>query len=276
MIQYNPPCAAIYCQIHTSLPEIDDDFRGTWESVDENQDSLPQFEGDYYGAYSEDDLDWPDTPHHALEPDELPDEEETEQAADDAELERGWEPERIADSDIEEDGDDMVVEDPAEPVETTPRSSPAPAVPTNSPGRFASQRPVVVQFPHGCAGKPIHRDSSHAFQVYQAKITGYDASPESIWAPFTSRLDYEVARWAKLRGSGSTAFTDLLQIEGVPEALGLSYRNSRELNAIIDHHLPGRPRFQRKEIVVAGEALDLYFRSILECVNALYSRDQRG
>ncbi|KIJ59346.1 hypothetical protein HYDPIDRAFT_100858 [Hydnomerulius pinastri MD-312] len=96
-------------------------------------------------------------------------------------------------------------------------------------------------------------------------------SSDDIWAPFTSRLNYELAHWAKLRGSGSTAFTDLLKIDGVVEALGLSYKNSCELNAIIDWKLPGRPRFQRKEIVVAGEALDLYSRSVLECVNALYS-----
>ncbi|KAJ7862154.1 hypothetical protein B0H14DRAFT_2349685, partial [Mycena olivaceomarginata] len=49
------------------------------------------------------------------------------------------------------------------------------------------------------------------------------------WAPFSSQVDWEVAKWAKLRGSTSTTFTDLLAIEGVPEALGLSYKNSREL-----------------------------------------------
>ncbi|KAF7332804.1 hypothetical protein MSAN_02431600 [Mycena sanguinolenta] len=58
----------------------------------------------------------------------------------------------------------------------------------------------------------------------------------------------------------------------VPEALGLSYRTSAELNEIIDKNLPtGGPAFQREEIVVAGEAFDVYFRDIIECIRALYS-----
>ncbi|KAJ7845718.1 hypothetical protein B0H14DRAFT_2357953, partial [Mycena olivaceomarginata] len=91
------------------------------------------------------------------------------------------------------------------------------------------------------------------------------------WAPFKSRIDWAVARWAKLRGSTSTAFSDLLAIEGLPEALGLSYRTSLELNQIIDNSLPRpRPRFQHEEIVVAGEAFDVYFRDIIQCIRALY------
>ncbi|KAH7903443.1 hypothetical protein BJ138DRAFT_974905, partial [Hygrophoropsis aurantiaca] len=91
------------------------------------------------------------------------------------------------------------------------------------------------------------------------------------WAPFTSCIDYELACWAKLRGSGSTAFSDLLAIDGLTDALGLSYKNSQELNAIIDKEIPARrPRFQRKEVVVCGEAFDVYFRDIIECVKALY------
>jgi hypothetical protein len=57
----------------------------------------------------------------------------------------------------------------------------------------------------------------------------------------------------------------------VPEALGLSYKNSRELNQIIDGDLPeGRPTFTRQEIVVGGEAFDVYFRPIVQCLKALY------
>jgi len=43
------------------------------------------------------------------------------------------------------------------------------------------------------------------------------------------------------------------------------------LNKIIDKSLPGRPRFQRKEILIGGEVNDLYFRDIIECIKALYS-----
>jgi hypothetical protein len=41
------------------------------------------------------------------------------------------------------------------------------------------------------------------------------------------------------------------------EKLGLSYKNSRELNKIVDS-LPSRPKFQRKEILVGDEVLEMY------------------
>ncbi|KAJ3797272.1 hypothetical protein GGU11DRAFT_816582 [Lentinula aff. detonsa] len=64
-------------------------------------------------------------------------------------------------------------------------------------------------------------------------------------------MDWELAHWAKLRGAGSTAFSDLLAIDGVSEALGLSYHNSNELNNIIDKELPTRrPAFTREEVTI--------------------------
>lgn len=54
------------------------------------------------------------------------------------------------------------------------------------------------------------------------------------------------------------------------EKLELSYKNARELNAIIDEHLPGRPSFQHEEIVIGGEAFDVYFRDIIACIRILY------
>jgi hypothetical protein len=53
------------------------------------------------------------------------------------------------------------------------------------------------------------------------------------------------------------------------EKLGLSYKNSRELNKIIDS-LPDRPKFHRQQLVLGDEVLDFYHRDILECVRALY------
>ena len=35
------------------------------------------------------------------------------------------------------------------------------------------------------------------------------------WAPFSSRTEWELARWAKLRGPSSTAMSELLKIDGV-------------------------------------------------------------
>ncbi|KAJ7213561.1 hypothetical protein GGX14DRAFT_534208 [Mycena pura] len=103
---------------------------------------------------------------------------------------------------------------------------------------------------------------------YRANLAT-DSADNPYW-PFTSKMDWEVGEWAKMRGAGSTAFTDLLKIEGVRDKLGLSYGTSAQLNAIIDKQLPGRPAFERSEIVVDGEVFDLYSRNILECVRALY------
>jgi hypothetical protein len=55
------------------------------------------------------------------------------------------------------------------------------------------------------------------------------------------------------------------------DALGLSFKNSRELNNIIDHKLPGRPCFKREDVLVGGETFTMYSRDILECIKALYS-----
>ncbi|KAG1772876.1 hypothetical protein EV702DRAFT_1181229 [Suillus placidus] len=113
--------------------------------------------------------------------------------------------------------------------------------------------------------------------VPQADICNANAAHATIindttnpYAPFNSRVDWEIARWAKLRGPTSTAFSDLLGINEVHEKLGLSYKNSKELNKIIDKQLPGRPKFRHEQIVVTNEAFDVFYRDIIECVKALY------
>ncbi|KAF9037045.1 hypothetical protein BJ165DRAFT_1353776 [Panaeolus papilionaceus] len=93
---------------------------------------------------------------------------------------------------------------------------------------------------------------------------------DNAWAPFASCLDWEVARWGKLRGPGATAFSELLAIEEFRERLGLSYKNSDELNKIIDDKLPSRLRFTRREVTQGGEALEFYSRDVLECIQTLW------
>ncbi len=51
----------------------------------------------------------------------------------------------------------------------------------------------------------------------------------------------------------------------------MSYSNSRELNAIIDEQLSsGRPKFIRREIVVADEVFEIFYRDVIQCIRALY------
>ena len=78
----------------------------------------------------------------------------------------------------------------------------------------ACSKPFILkysdQYPDREAGRSLHQGDTSDHQ-YSAAIDGGD----NIWAPFLSKTDWEVAKWAKLRGAGSTAFSDLLKVEGV-------------------------------------------------------------
>ncbi|KAJ7125736.1 hypothetical protein C8R46DRAFT_927583 [Mycena filopes] len=134
-------------------------------------------------------------------------------------------------------------------------------------------KPIVVKFtdkfPGSAAGRPMSSTVSQTSEETYKSSLG-SSNETNPYAPFNSKMDWEVAKWAKLRGSGSTAFTDLLHIDGVRNSLDLSYGTSPELNKIIDEKLPGRPKFTRSEVVVNGEVFQLYSRDILECVRALW------
>lgn len=56
----------------------------------------------------------------------------------------------------------------------------------------------------------------------------------------------------------------------VSERLGLSFKNSKELNNIIDNNLPGCPRFERHEVLVGNEVCKVYFRDVIACIKALF------
>lgn len=64
----------------------------------------------------------------------------------------------------------------------------------------------------------------------------------------------------------------MLQSDGTKlvEKLGLSYKNSKELDWIINDSLPGRPRFRRDSIVVGSETCEVYHRDAIECIKGLF------
>ncbi|TBU36674.1 hypothetical protein BD309DRAFT_877923, partial [Dichomitus squalens] len=135
----------------------------------------------------------------------------------------------------------------------------------------------VVRFLIMTAGAPISdldetgpSNLPHtAHESYRAVVD--NPNNPNPYAPFTSERDWKVGMWAKMHGPGSTAFDELLAIEEVANRLALSYKNTRGLNRIIDEQLPSaRPCFERHEIVVAGEAFEVFYRDILKCVEALY------
>ena len=93
---------------------------------------------------------------------------------------------------------------------------PSPAPPAHPPQPNANSldalAPLAIDhFPHSNPGVPIptaHRGSS-GYQRSQ------DAFGASVWAPFASQCDWEMAHWAKMRGPTSSAMEDLLAIPEV-------------------------------------------------------------
>ncbi|KAI0038015.1 hypothetical protein FA95DRAFT_1449770, partial [Auriscalpium vulgare] len=129
----------------------------------------------------------------------------------------------------------------------------------------------IVHFP-GLAGAPIPQPATRTYDAYQERLGADD--PTNLWAPFASKMEWEVANWAKMRGPTSTAFTELLQIEGLRDALGLSFKSSKDLNDIIDSQLPAVPDFKSEEIVVDGETYEVWFRDVIQCIKMLYSNPE--
>ena len=75
---------------------------------------------------------------------------------------------------------------------------------------------TVVHFPSESAGAPISHQSAYDSRygyMHYGNIVNQDEN--NIYAPFQSRIDWEFACWAKMRGPGSTAVSELLSIEGV-------------------------------------------------------------
>ncbi|KAG2160170.1 uncharacterized protein EDB93DRAFT_1099531 [Suillus bovinus] len=131
---------------------------------------------------------------------------------------------------------------------------------------------VIVPYPDPRAGQQITNQAANCHAANMEYGARFNAEQENLYHPFTSRMDWEVARWAKLCGLSSTALSDLLAIEGVCECLSLSFKNANELDSLIDHELPtGRPKFKREQIIVAGKAFDVYYRNVIKCVRSLYS-----
>lgn len=100
-------------------------------------------------------------------------------------------------------------------------------------------------------------------------------SETNPYSPFVSELEHKLVQWIKVRGPGATAVTELLSIPGLRERLGLSFKNSRELNKIIDTKIPIiRPPFKRTQIHVGDEPYLMYYRDIVQCIKTLYGNEE--
>lgn len=97
---------------------------------------------------------------------------------------------------------------------------------------------IIKRFPFGHAGAPIVRPH----QALVPNGSSSTATGDSVWSPFRSQLDWEVARWAKTCRVTSSAVTELLAIPGVgppliPHVAALMHR-PRLLTALDFHTEP--------------------------------------
>ena len=60
-----------------------------------------------------------------------------------------------------------------------------------------------------------------SYETYQDALPKANSVP-NIWEPFASKIDWEIAMWAKLRGPSSTALSELLNVEGVSVLFSVS------------------------------------------------------
>ena len=76
------------------------------------------------------------------------------------------------------------------------------------------KRSFVVKFTKGRAGAIYTNqqvDENNLNASYKHKV----ANPENPYSPFSSKLEWEIVQWAKMRGPSSTAFNEMMGIEGV-------------------------------------------------------------
>ncbi|TFY53363.1 hypothetical protein EVJ58_g9497 [Rhodofomes roseus] len=136
---------------------------------------------------------------------------------------------------------------------------------------FLFDEPYIVPF-GGRAGEIIDAEEpgepKNPFSLYEGAMD--DVSEENVWAPFASMREWRIAQWAKTRGPSASAFNEFLAIEGVRDALQLSFKNTKELNKIIDSSLPARPKFVRHVLEVDGEQYDLWLRDAMQCIRVLF------
>ena len=71
--------------------------------------------------------------------------------------------------------------------------------------------PTIKCYPGNRAGEVC----SKGITVMQECENALGARSENAYFPFNSRIDWELAKWAKLRGPSATSFTELLNVSGV-------------------------------------------------------------
>ena len=188
----------------------------SFDDVDMDAFPIP-FEGDFYGDYAPDFFDGDGAPTPpGSDSDSDPD---SDSDSDDDEPEvQSWEPPPRVDTLANTEGASGSNVDTSVPL--TSASAAGRAEERRAIEAKAARKTFVVRYPSKLAGAPISKAKSvtSTNDSYRSQLNPANADDNNPYAPFASKLDWEIARWAKLRGPGSTAFTDLLAIEEVSRA----------------------------------------------------------
>ena len=207
----NPRCKAVFEADYGYVPEDDDIL------PDPSQISCDSFTDDYgpdnFARDAEIDEENMDLDDQDLPPDSDVDEDDIDPDCDfedpSQDPDIGWEPPVT-----EQDMADLDAHDFEDPENVHP----PPIASQCSAAHDALQNPRYVEnfndkYAHAQAGMCVgSRPDMNT--TYQSRLPDNTMT----WAPFSSKLDWEIARWAKLRGPSSTAFSELLAIEGVSAA----------------------------------------------------------
>ncbi len=183
-------------------------------------DATMYTEADFPGFAPEDDGENVDTPPLSAKASE--NEEEDDQDVEDSPVDAGWEPPRrgVTMEDVSETEEEDAEKADASGSTSNPGSASAAGEPSASPGDFATlAREAEVHVEHfpGNAGTPIANlnASKNAFERYEEALPSNDEQRPSSFAPFLSKLEWELAHWAKLDGPSASSFNRLLKINGV-------------------------------------------------------------
>lgn len=124
------------------------------------------------------------------------------------------------------------------PAEVDPETAPADTrnnvepVPIVQRGIYDASEPLykppVVSAFGGSAGKVYEINEIKGENLYQQMI----GDQGNVYAPFSCKTDWDIAKWAKLRGPSSTAFTDLMKIEGVSCSSNIQGRMTHMLSRL--------------------------------------------
>ncbi|KAG7098012.1 hypothetical protein E1B28_005320 [Marasmius oreades] len=268
-LSQNLDCQHLYDLLHSYIPSDSSASESEPEDINLEDDSEDDkvgpitFEGDYFGStYTPEDLG-----QDAEEEPEL-------NRDNDKEEEEGY------DADVDA-AEHAILEDSPEPSRGAPalmpyqdgeedQQSPTDEASSNFRRLAIDERVqnaiIVEKFPSVLAGAHIHQRRQDNDSRYQDDITG---ATDNLYTPCSSKLEWELVRWAKLREPGATAMTKLLKIDGFSQHLGLSFSTNQGLNKLVNS-IPDRPRFHQEEVLIAGQSFEFFYHNILDCIKALW------